>query len=51
MITKEGIKKRGSTNAKRLEAFGRTLQQGVSQQYLRYLKQEMKENRMVEKFL
>lgn len=39
------------TSAQRLKAFAKTINDGVSPDYLKHIKQEARENRIIEKYL
>ncbi len=51
MPQKELIEKKRKTREGRVKAFSETLKNGVSGDYMKYLKGEAKENRMIEKYL
>lgn len=51
MLQKESIKKKRLLKEKRVKTFGETLKNGVSDDYMNYLKKEAKENRLIEKYL
>lgn len=52
MATKATGKSRQKVSTeKRMQAFAKTITDGVSKDYMKYLKQEAKENRIIEKYL